>query len=239
MVAIAALCVLAAASAAWLRSALDGLRDPAAPMPRLVRVFEPVRFVASHPVLFTLAICSFVFSAVQVCVTSYSVTFLNHDLNWTLVAAGGALAVAQVAGVVGRIVWGMVADRQGDPRPVLLALALAMALCGGVAALLDAASAHPGVIALLAVYGASAIGWNGVFLGTVARVVPIDQAAQATSGSLFFTFFGVVVGPPLFGVVAAALGGLGAAFATLALPLAWAVAALWRWQSSAPAAAPR
>ena len=80
--------------------------------------------------------------------------------------------------------------------------------------------------------------WWKALLATVARVVPVEQAAAATSGCLFFTYFGVVVGPPLFGLVAGAMGGLGAAFATLALPLAWAVAALWRWQSSAPAAAP-
>jgi MFS family permease len=236
LIAIAVLCVLGAASGAWLRGALDALRDPAAPLPVVLRLLEPVRFVASHPVLFTLARCSFVFSAVQVCVTSYSVTFLTHDLRWTLVAAGGALAVAQLAGVVGRVVWGTVADRHGDARPVLLALAVAMALCGLSAALVSAASAHLGVIALLAVYGASAIGWNGVFLATIARVVPVGQAAQATSGSLFFTYFGVVVGPPIFGLVASRAGGIGIAFATLALPLAWSALALWRWRSAAPAA---
>ena len=138
LLAIAALCVLAALSGAWLRGALDHLRDAAAPMPRLTRLLAPVRFVVAHPVLFTLATCSFVFSAVQVCVTSYSVTFLTHDLRWTLVAAGSALAVAQVAGVVGRVLWGVVADRHGDARPVLLALAVAMALCGLGAAVFDA-----------------------------------------------------------------------------------------------------
>jgi MFS family permease len=234
LIAIAMLCILGAASGAWLRGALDALRDPAAPLPRLPRLLQPVRFVASHPVLFTLATCSFVFSAVQVCVTSYSVTFLTHDLHWTLVAAGGALAVAQVAGVVGRVLWGAVADRHGDARPVLFALAVAMALCGLIAALFGATSAHLGVMALLAAYGASAIGWNGVFLATIARVVPVGEAAQATSGSLFFTYFGVVVGPPIFGAVAAAAGGLGAAFALLALPLGWSMFALWRWRGAAP-----
>jgi len=236
LLAIAALCVLGAASGEWLRASLDRLRDVTAPPPRLVRVLAPVRFVAGHPVLFTLAACSLVFSAVQVCVTSYTVTFLTHDLRWTLVAAGSALAVAQVAGVVGRIVWGIVADRRGDARPILLALAVAMALCGVGAAALAPTSAPAAVIALLAVYGATAIGWNGVFLATIARVVPIGEAAQATSGSLFFTYFGVVIGPPLFGVIAAWSGGLGIAFAALTLPLAWAVTALWRWQSAPPAA---
>ena len=231
LLAIAALCVLGAARGAWLRAELDHLRDAVTPMPGLGRVLAPVRFVAAHPVLFTLAACSFVFSAVQVCLTSYTVTFLTHDLHWTLVAAGGALAVAQVAGVVGRVLWGALADRLGDARPVLLALAVAMAICGALAASFDVASGHGAVIALLAVYGATGIGWNGVFLATIARVVPVGQAAQATSGSLFFTYFGVVLGPPAFGVIAALAGGLGIGFAALALPLAGSMIALWRWQA--------
>jgi len=234
LLAISVLCLVGAASGAWLRASLDRGRDAAAPMPRLVRVLAPVRFVVAHPVLFTLAACSFVFSAVQVCVTSYTVTFLTHDLRWTLVAAGSALAVAQVAGVVGRIAWGIVADRSGDARPILLALAVAMALCGVAAAAVAPKTPVAAVIALLAVYGATAIGWNGVFLATIARVVPIGEAAQATSGSLFFTYFGVVIGPPLFGVIASWRGGLGPAFALLVLPLAWSVWLLWRWRSAAP-----
>ena len=233
LLALTALCLVAAASGEWLRAALDRGRDAVAPLPRLARILAPVKFVAAHPVLATLAACSLVFSAVQVCVTSYTVTFLTHDLRWTLVAAGSALAVAQVAGVVGRIVWGIAADRRGDARPILLALAVAMALCGVGAAALAPTSAPAAVIVLLAVYGATAIGWNGVFLATIARVVPIGEAAQATSGSLFFTYFGVVIGPPLFGLVASWRGGLGPAFALLVLPLAWSIWSLWRWRSPA------
>jgi len=234
LLAIAALCLVGAASGEWLRAALDRGRDAVAPLPSLARVLAPVKFVAGHPVLATLAACSLVFSAVQVCVTSYTVTFLTHDLRWTLVAAGSALAVAQVAGVVGRVVWGVVADRSGDARPILLALAIAMALSGIGAATLAPTSAPAVVIALLAVYGATAIGWNGVFLATIARVVPIGEAAQATSGSLFFTYFGVVIGPPLFGLIASWRGGLGTAFALLALPLAWSIWLLWRWRTVVP-----
>jgi len=237
MLAIAALCLVGAACGEWLRGSLDRGRDATASRLPLGRVLAPVRFVAAHPVLATLAACSFVFSAVQVCVTSYTVTFLTHDLRWTLVAAGSALAVAQVAGVVGRVVWGVVADRSGDARPILLALAIAMALSGIGAAALAPTSAPAVVIALLAVYGATAIGWNGVFLATIARVVPIGEAAQATSGSLFFTYFGVVIGPPLFGLIASWRGGLGTAFALLALPLAGSIWLLWRWRTAAPQSA--
>ncbi len=87
------------------------------------------------------------------------------------------------------------------------------------------------MIALLTVYGATAIGWNGVFLATIARVVPIGDGAQATSGSLFFTYFGVVLGPPLFGVIASCAAASSPRSRSPALPLAWAVVALWRWRA--------
>ncbi len=226
---MALLCLLAAALAARLRGELDAQRDPAAPMPALQRIARPMRLVWSHPVLRTLALCSLVFSAVQVCLGSYAVSFLTHDLNWTLVAAGVALAVAQFGGVVGRVLWGMVADRRDDPRGTLVGLTLAMALCGLVMPWLPRAVPHGPVMVLLAIYGATAIGWNGVFLATVARVVPLEQAAMATSGCLFFTYFGVVVGPPLFGAAGTALGALGPPFALLTLPLGWALWKLRHW----------
>jgi hypothetical protein len=87
------------------------------------------------------------------------------------------------------------------------------------------------VTALLAAFGATAVGWNGVYLATVARLVPQPQAGMATAGTLFFTFLGVVIGPSAFGSLAGALGGLATAFALLALPLAlglW-VLARSRW----------
>jgi hypothetical protein len=53
------------------------------------------------------------------------------------------------------------------------------------------------------VFGASAIGWNGVYLAGAARLAPGGQVIAATGGCLFFTFLGVVVGPPVFAAVAA------------------------------------
>jgi predicted MFS family arabinose efflux permease len=191
-----------------------------------------MRFVWSHAVLRTLALCSFVLSIVQTCLSSYLVTFLNHDLRWTLVAAGFALAAAQVGGVVGRVLWGVIADWRGEARNVLIALVVAMGGCGLAMPWLTPSMPHAPVIALMMVFGATAIGWNGVYLATIARVVPVHQATAATSGSLFFTYFGVVVGPTLFGTVGASMGSLGSPFAWLALPLGWVLWRLSSWRSA-------
>lgn len=125
-------------------------------------------------------------------------------------------------------VWGLVADRWFGPRQVLLGLALAMLICGVLMPALTSSSSDALVIALLCIYGATAVGWNGVALATVARFAPTGQAAAATGGTLFFTFFGVVVGPPTFGAIGVGLGALGWAFAILALPLAGSLWLLWR-----------
>ena len=230
---IALLCLVSAALAEALRRTLDTPRDAHGALPGLAQLMGPIRFVLAHRVLRQIAKCSFVFSAVQVCLTTYLVTFLNGDLGWSLLAAGAALSVAQGAGVVGRVAWGLLADRF-DPRSTLLGLGLAMAAAGLATSALRPGTPHPWVTLLLLVYGATAVGWNGVYLGTVAKLVLRDQAATATAGSLFFTFFGVVVGPPLFGVAGSAFGRLGIGYALLALPLAWSLWALARgdWTAS-------
>ena len=223
LVGLAVLCAFAALSAAPLAGELDRERERHAPWPRPHQVLAPTRFVAMHTVLRSIALCSFIFSMVQVSLTSYMVSFLTGDLHWTLAAAGAALAASQVAGVVARIVWGFVSDRWLGPRRTLLGLALGMAACALLMPLLAPTSPAPLVVALLCVFGGTAVGWNGVYLATVARVAPTGQAGTATAGTLFFTFFGVVVGPPLFGTAGMAMGALGASFALLALPLAGGV----------------
>jgi len=228
---VAALCLLAAASAAPLAGELDRDRDAGGKWPKTAQVLAPVAFVATHPVLRQVAVVSFVFSMVQVSLTSYLVSLLTGDLRWALAAAGATLAVSQVAGVVARIAWGFVADRWLGPRRMLLVLALGMMGCALATPWLSPQTPAGAVTALLAVFGATAVGWNGVYLATVARLVPQAQAGTATAGTLFFTFFGVVIGPPVFGAVAGALGALAPAFACLALPLAgglWVLARA-RW----------
>jgi len=110
-----------------------------------------------------------------------------------------------------------------------------LALLAGVMAASSVATAllQPGmpavvVIAVLVVFGASAIGWNGVYLAEVARQAPAGMAGAATGGTLAITFLGVVLGPPLFGAVSAGFGSYRAGYAVLAVPLVVCAALLAR-----------
>jgi hypothetical protein len=74
---------------------------------------------------------------------------------------------------------------------------------------------YAGVIALAAVFGASAIGWNGVFVAEVARIAPAGDIAQATGATLGMTYFGVVVGPFLYWAIVTATASYAIAFAAI------------------------
>lgn len=228
LLAVAGVCALCAALAQPLRAALDADRQPAQPL-ALQALFKPIGMVLGQPSLRALAACSFLFSAVQVSTTAYMVTYLNESLGMTLLAAGAALSVSQLAGVVGRIAWGAVADRGLGPRNTLMLLATLMMAGSVLTALLQPQWPTLLIWATVALLGASAIGWNGVYLATVARQAPPGQAGVATGGTLLFTFMGVVCGSPAFGALAGASGSYRIAFAALALPAALALGLLvWR-----------
>jgi predicted MFS family arabinose efflux permease len=208
---VAALCLACAGVSQSLRAELDSDRQADLRI-RWGSLIEPIRMVLAHRALLTMASCSFMFSMVQLSLTTYLVTFLHDDLSYGLVAAGLALSVTQLGGIGGRVAWGYVADRWLGARAMLLLLASMMAVCALGSAFLTTDTPHGVVIALLVCFGASAIGWNGVYLAEVARRAPPGMASMATGGTLAFTFLGVVLGPPMFGALSGLFGTYRAGF---------------------------
>lgn len=235
---VALACVACVGLAQPLRTALDADRQPAQALAWRA-LLGPVVMVLQHPSLRVLAACSFLFSSVQVSVTAYLVTYLNVSLSMTLLAAGVALSVSQAAGVVGRIAWGALADRRLGPRYTLMLLAALIVVGSLLLATLPAQASTAWLWAVVALLGASAIGWNGVYLAAVARQAPQGQAGVATGGTLMFTFLGVVCGSPAFGALAAGSGSYRVAVGALAVPALLALGLLiWRAMQVRKAAQP-
>jgi MFS family permease len=215
--AVAGLCVLTALIAQTIRAENDADRDPTRP----ISARGPLRslvLVATDASVRRLAICSFFFSALQLCLTTYLVTYLTGQLGYSLVQAGLMLSVATAAGIVGRIAWGAVADRSGRPATVLGVVGCAMAAAAATMALSSPEWSRALMIVLCAAFGGTAIGWNGVYLAEVAREAPPGKTVEATGGALFFTFFGVLITPPLFAAIVEGGGSYGMAFAAVAAP---------------------
>ncbi len=213
---VGGLCALTALAVQPKREYYDTARNPA----RKGGAFSHaamLRLVLSAPALRKLAIVSFMYAAVQMCFTSYLAVFLTERAGMSLVTAGAVFSAAMIAGIVGRVLWGAVADYVGDAREVLGGLGLLMAACALTMTQVSAQWPYAGVIVLAVIFGASAIGWNGVFVAEVARIAPNGDIAQATGATLGMTYFGVVVGPFIYWAIvtvtssyAIAYGAIGA-----------------------------
>ena len=226
-ISVAMACVLCALLVKPLRAALDHDRDPTARASIVHSLVQPIKLVWQHKSLRVLAIVSFMFSVTQVSLTTYLVTYLYEDLGWGLVAAGVALTVAQGAGVAGRILWGWVADTWLGSSKMLMVIAVGLAFAAVATGALTTQTPHVFLYLVLIVLGATAVGWNGVYLAEVARQAPKGMAGMATGGTLGFTFLGVLFGPPLFGLIAATVHSYGVSFTLLLVPALIVLVLLW------------
>lgn len=184
-----------------LRAGLDTDRDPSRPLSegfRWRRLAVPLMTLRLSPILPPLCLQAFAFAALQGSLMSFTATWLVERHGMSLPAAGTVFAVMLVAGVVGRLALGWAADRMGDATRSL-------SLHGMVAAGLTAlwvifGPGAPFAVTLLLAAGAgfTAASWNGIFLAEVARVVPADRVAEASSGAILLCFLGYLSAPTAF-----------------------------------------
>jgi MFS family permease len=190
--------------------------------------FEPLRLVLSQPRLREMGLASFTYSGMQMCLGSFLVVFLHEHVRFGLSLAGAALSTAMVAGIGGRLLWGVVADNWVKPRLLLGLLGAGMSLAAFAMAVVTATWAAAAVFLLSAAYGATAVGWNGVYLSEVAHIAPPGRAAAATGASLALTYSGVMVLPSLFWAIVAMSGRYAAAFVATGLLTLWRASYLLR-----------
>ena len=198
-----------------LRAKLDGDRDPTTKFRGAV--FKDVSLVLRIRELRLLALAALTFSGVQLALMTFAVTMLVEDVKFDLVLAGVGLAVIQIAGVVGRLGWGVIADRNGDGRKTLL-FAQSLSVVAAVAtAFLSDSMPLVAVFGILFLFGMSAVGWNGVFMAEIGRLAPEGKIGSATGGVLVPTFIGVMMGPLVFSAIHEVTATYTMSFAVLAL----------------------
>ena len=185
---------------------------------RRIELIGPLRSLWASRVLRWLAL-----GVVPMIVTQYGLTtflplFLQEKIGLGVGVAGSVFAAAQLAGGVGRIAFGVISGRWMAPLTMLLVLALVAALAASLTASSGPEWPLGAVYALGVVFGASALGWNGIFLAETARLSPPEQVGRMTGAISVFVFGAMIVGPTSFSVLLGA-AGFGAAYlgtATLA-----------------------
>jgi len=119
------------------------------------------------------------------------------------IEAGAFLMVTNIGGAVGRIMWGSLSDRafggkRKTPLTIIgiisgtLAIVLSMGISGLPWGLL---------FFMMVILGATAFGWNGVFMAFATEISSRDMTAAGLGWAMSLGMIGAIAGPPLFGYI--------------------------------------
>jgi len=132
--------------------------------------------------------------------------YLTLDLDFSPPLAGLMLGFLQIGGIFGRPFWGWLSDtfHQTNRRKTFLWLTLTITVTGLIYSFLVWQLAEMTVIVLLMsfILGTVAMGWMGLFFTVVGERSEPGMTGIATGLSLIFIRIGVMVSPPVFGLIA-------------------------------------
>jgi MFS family permease len=154
----------------------------------------------------------------QICLVTYLVVFLVRDWKMSITTAGLLLAVAQAAGALGRLGWGMVSDRllNGSRRTVLIMAGLVSA--GGclVLSLLPVESPHVWLVLTIALLAGGAVGWTGVQMTLLSELAAPGFEGRTVALGMFLQQPSILLTPLAFGLIVDWTGSFRIAWQVLA-----------------------
>lgn len=165
-----------------------------------------------------LVACAFVFFlvGVQGSATAYLAVFLHEEGSLSVVTAGLLLALLQAGGICGRIFWGMASDRIGHRWSIMIALSFVAAAILVAIAAVNPGTPLPLVVALVVLLGSTGLGWNGMFFAIISETVPTEATAVAVAWSIALSLPGMLLAPPLFGLITDLTGSYRVSWVALA-----------------------
>ncbi len=166
--------------------------------------------------IWTLSAGSGLVVLAQIAILTFLTVYLTAGRGWSAEWAAAVFALLLVAGATARIVAGAVSDRVGHRVRMVRRLALAAGIAAAVAALVLGAPDALAVPALL-VAGTLSMSGNGVSFAAAVELAGLRRAGTALGLQNTVLAVAVVISPPLFGLLVAAVGWQ-AAFGLLALP---------------------
>ena len=180
------------------RSPAGASAASAAAWPRL----GELRVFLRRPGVIVVFLSGLALSVAQSSVLAHLAIYVRETFALSPVAAGQMLALAQAGGTAGRLAWGVISDRffGGRRRPGVVVNAL---IGAGAYALLALGDRLPlaGLVPLALVAGVGAFGWVGLYLALVAEIGGARYAGLLTGVAVAFAWSGVLIGPPVFGLL--------------------------------------
>jgi ACS family hexuronate transporter-like MFS transporter len=177
----------------------------------------PLLAILKSREIWLLALCGFCMTWVEMALIAHLVLYLTEVLLFGVVAAGGLLAMTEVAGAVARPGGGLLSDRVfGGNRKKVFALIAGttsiMCLIVGLFAPHLSWSLYP----VLLILGMGSISFGGVWLTLLSEFGGRRGAGKAVGLGGMITLAGAAVGPPVFGYIVDTTGSYTGAWISLA-----------------------
>ena len=165
---------------------------------------------------------------VEFAVMAHLVLYLTEVLLFSVVAAGGLLAMSEAAGAIARPVSGFLSDRvfAGRRKPLFMFMAgTASAMC----LIVGLFGSHLSwlLYPVLFLLGLGAIGFGGLYLTLVAELAGRRGAGKAAGMAATVSMSGTVLGPIVFGHIVDISGSYELAWLSLAIMAALCILLLF------------
>jgi sugar phosphate permease len=167
----------------------------------LTNIFSGIKVLLQNKSLWLASVAATTFIGAQFILLGYTQLFLQEQAHISLRWTAYFLAIVQLAGAVGRIIWGMISDRLfvGARKPVMIIIGIFMALSCLSMLLINTHTPIWLIGLLFTCFGFTAVGWNGVWVTQVSELSGKAHAGTAVGISMTVLQMGVLVFPFLFG----------------------------------------
>ena len=139
----------------------------------------------------------------QFALITYLAIYLKETQNIPITVSAGMLVSAQVAGVAGRILWGVWSDRyfQQRRRPPVLMAGVLSAIGSVVIGWIPEGTPVWIIGTLVFLFAFNALGWHGNWVTFIAELVGPQHQGRALGLAMTITYCGIITIPPLFGAL--------------------------------------
>jgi predicted MFS family arabinose efflux permease len=138
----------------------------------------------------------------QFVMLTYLILYLQNRYGFSELQGAALLTAANLAGAFSRVIWSSLSDRLSARRlPLLVGVVVLAALSALLLAVLPATLPSALLSGVVLLYGATALGWQGLHFSLLTELSPPGWEGRVTGLGLVFTSIGIASAPPLFGLV--------------------------------------
>ncbi|WP_342544268.1 MFS transporter [Lysinibacillus sp. FSL W7-1291] len=141
---------------------------------------------------------AFILMGIQMTFNTYIILFLYEIKDWPIYSAGICLAIAEISGASGRVLWGIISDKFFNKNRWAVLLIITILSANGIILMYFTYSTFF-IVMCIAIIGFSLAGFNGIWMTLAVESVEKSMSGFASGFSIMVASIGVFLIPPVFG----------------------------------------